>query len=311
MLLLFRWNGDIRMTPQADLLLNNVMRTKQDKFLDQLGAYTLIDIGIIDAVNADGRAQVSTCRFSGGRQVVYNNVEIVYPGNTGGAYMSACAGTSCLIFIPYSCMPDTTAQKMRVGASVYSKDGIKVMPISNGQSLKVSTMFDTGGDWYVGNDIWKLQFAEYFISLSQGDTLSVSKDIDGAFHFYYKGKNSGAFTIDVTDEGIVKKYDASDGSVKWTSSMNTSGVVSFSQVDSSDNVLSSLQIASDGAMTINVGKATLSIDRDGKISVDSSHTDGVSISSPHKISITSNDDIAITAGTGKQVKINGTNLTVD
>lgn len=267
----------------ADELLGDALRSSYDRFVSSLGAFTLIDVGSIDFVDGEGRAQITSCRFTQGEHLIYRNVEVVYPGNARGAYKTLASGSACLIFIPYTCMPNVGNKEFRPGAAPYCRDGIKAMPISNGQDLSVNTLFDDAGEFGINSENWSLLFGDQVIELTQDSVLSVSKGIGGELYLSYNPKNGSKLRVSITEDGIIKNYESSDGSSKWSSVLSEDGTLTLIHLDSNDEEINKVEIASDGTLNLFTkndieaevegdisikAKQDVNVDVDGKVVVD-------------------------------------------
>lgn len=104
----------------------NVQNTTQDDIRGkELSLYNLIDLGIITSVN-DGRCSVQSYKIVNGMNLVYTDLELVYPGGTGSYNPE---GMSCIVFFP----AESTSLKEHTISSLkpyFSIFGGKVMPVS-------------------------------------------------------------------------------------------------------------------------------------------------------------------------------------
>ena len=322
----------------GEKLFENTLRTQQDAFLNNLQAYTLIDLGTIDFIDAvTGKAQVRTYRFASGNQVVYKDVEIIYPGNINGALVSTVTGSSCLIFIPYSYVPNIAEQKFNPGRMGYDKAGAKAMPISNGQSLNVTALFDDEGEFGINTDSYTVLFGEQCINVNHGDILQLAKGIDGSLYLEYTAPQQQPFILELNETGLHKHYTEKEEKVVWDSLLTAEGTLVETQTipaeSDDDTITNTLDIEADGSVllsqqkgsntitslavntidgvTVSVGKTTVTIDTDGVVTIGNSSDDGLSFKVSSKVSISADDDVQISsAGTlalaGKNVTINST-----
>lgn len=227
--------------------------TDREVFLNMLGSIALIDIGVIDSVDLNGRAHVTSSTFIENRPVKYSDAEIIYPGNAYGCYTTKCTGMACLIFIPKSCMPNISDLKLRIGATPYNRDGVKVMPIGNGSSNRVRAMFSDDGVYNIISKLYTVQYTEDSISFQRNDgktTLTV--DQLGQLSVTRRS-DKGTLDVNVTDEGVTSTWLSQDKSVLWTDTLNPDGSRTIIQSNPSDeegDPLSSVTIAPDGTVSI-------------------------------------------------------------
>ena len=242
----------------SDRILQAGLRNERNQFAQTLQSFVLIDIGTITSVSKEGRAEVRTNIFVGDQQVVYQNAEVIYPGNQGGGYTSAVAGTSCLIFMPRSCMPDITSQLVQFGSAVYDKAGVKVMPIANGSTNAVKTMFSTLGAFSIYSPAYSLTFTEDTIVLQRTDgNVSITMDQKGSLYIEYMNDAGNELQYIIDESGIHKQWVSQDKSVIWTDALNADGSRSFVQTDGTNeeaDPLCSITIGTNGAITINTAQ---------------------------------------------------------
>ena len=258
-------------------VLSAALKNEREMFLAKLCSFTILDIGTIVEVKK-GRATVNSSSFIGGQQTIYKDVEVIYPGNEGGAYEAECAGTPCLIFIPMSCMPDITNREVRLRASSYSGAGIKVMPIGNAASAIVKTCFSAGGIFSILTKNYNLSFAEDTINLERRDVAaSVCMDESGGLHIIKQGENS-THSIDDIDGSRTETWISKDEDVKWTDTLNSDGSRTLVQNDprnEESDPLCSITITKAGKIEINTAtdiqvttKGKADVKADGNVSVD-------------------------------------------
>lgn len=215
----------------SDEALQAHLKNQRELFLNNLGSVGILDIGVIDSVDVDGRAHVTSSTFTNNRPIVYDDVEVIYPGNANGCFVTQCTGMACLIFIPKSCMPNVSDLKLRVGSTTYNRDGIKVMPIGNGSSNKVRALFDIGGLYYILGQEYSISYTEESISFQREDG-STSVTIDGTGQIYVcRQTDQGTLLINVEDEAITKKWLSANKDVLWTDTYYPDGSRSFVQSD--------------------------------------------------------------------------------
>lgn len=252
-------------------MLQGQLKNDKQLFLETLSSFALIDIGTIVSVS-NGRALVHGSSFQGGKQVEYQDAEIIYPGNQAGVFMTDCAGTTCLIFLPCSCMPSTLDQKIRLSAPSYSRDGVKVMPIGNGVNAPVKVNIDSLGSFSVSTGKYNVIFKEDSIQIEREDNkAAVSLDSLGGLHVIKQGDNSTLY-VDADDGQTRTVWMSKDKDVQWVDTLNTDGSRSSVQSDPSDeesDPLFSLTITKEGKLQlIGIAETTLDIKGDVSIAVD-------------------------------------------
>lgn len=248
----------------SDSSLAHLFETDRDIFRETLGSFTLIDIGMIKSVNDTGRAVVLTNRYIANERIIYQDVEVIYPGNTGSAYVADCSGSACLILIPCTCMPDTSTRKIRPSVPSYNKDGIKVMPIGNGSGSVVHHTINTAGEYSLGTSVYDILFDKETISLAQGTVLTLSKDAKGNIFMRHKMDQTGVLLFGIDDTGIHRSYSSLNGDVLWQDSIDTSGNRVFVQKDKNGNTLCSVEIDASGKVSIQSAE-DVAINTDGDI----------------------------------------------
>lgn len=276
-------------------ILKSALKNERELFLKNLSSFTILDIGTIVSVE-NGRALVHGSSFVGGQQMVYDDAEIIFPGNEGGAYTAECAGTPCLIFIPMSCMPSISDRNVRLRAASYDTDGVKVIPIGNAADALVKTVFSAGGIFSILSKNYNVSFSEDTINLGRKDALSsVAMDGKGGFHLIKRGENSTHY-IDDVDGSKTETWISKDQDVQWVDTLNSDGSRSFVQSDpdaqEGDDPLFSLTIAADGTAEVKLSQG-LTLETKGTLALKG---DSVTIDS---------------TGDSSSVSINGSNLTVD
>lgn len=293
-------------------------KNNNEMFLDTLQLYTILDIGTIESVNNKGRAVVRSSVFIEGEQVIYQDAEVIYPGNTKGCYTADCSGSACLIFIPRTCMPNTENLKIRFNAPAYNKDGVKVLPIGNGSNDSVRTHFSAAGNFLIEALKYSIQCSGKDITLQTIDgTVDISMDNTGQLYVRRLCDN-GSFNVNIEDTGVTKTWLSKNKDVLWTDTLNPDGSRSFVQTNPNDeeaDPLFSMTIRADGVVTFNMVSGVSLITKDtltlkGK-SVTVEATDG-------SVDITASKDqeanagaITVTTSNNKTFSVNGDNLVVD
>jgi hypothetical protein len=233
------------------------LKNARETFLNMLDSIVILDIGVIDEIKENGRAHITSSTFIKNNPIVYEDAEIIYPGNVNGCYATVCAGTACLIFIPKSCMPDTTNLKLFVGATSYNRDGVKAMPIGNGTNNTVQTTFGVGGLYSITGQTYTVQFTGNDVTFQRSDghtTLSI--DCEGQVYLSYQ-TNNGTYLVNIEDGCISSSWLSKEKDVKWIDTLNSDGSRSFTQINpqqQSDNVLFSFSIAADGTVSFTMAQ---------------------------------------------------------
>lgn len=215
----------------SDEALQAHLKNDRERFLNILSSVVILDIGVIDYVDDNGRAHVTSSTFTNNRPVVYEDAEIIYPGNANGCFVAQSTGMACLIFLPKSCMPNVTDLKLFVGTTAYNRDGVKVMPIGNGTSNRVRSLFGRGGEYSIIGQEYKVLFDGETITFQRDDgTTSIS--IDGIGQMYVtRQTDTGTLTINIEDTGVTKKWLSQNKDVLWTDTYLPDGSRSFVQSD--------------------------------------------------------------------------------
>ena len=258
-------------------ILKTAFTNERELFLKNLSSITILDIGTIVSVE-NGRALVHGSSFIGGQQMVYDDAEIIYPGNESGAYTVESAGTPCLIFIPMSCMPSISDRNIRLRAASYDTDGVKVMPIGNAADAIVKTMFNAGGVYSILTKNYNFSFAEDTINLERKDAqASVSMDSNGGLHVIKRGENSTHY-VDMVDGSTTNVWQSKDKDVQWVDTLNSDGsrtLVQNNPQDETADPLFSMTISKTGAIQINTAadisvstKGDANVSADGDVSID-------------------------------------------
>lgn len=166
-------------------------------------------------------------------------------------------------------MPNVTDLKLRVGATSYNRDGIKVMPVGNGSNNKVRALFDAGGLYNVIGQKYTMSYTEDAVSFQREDGTT-SLTIDGTGQMYVcRQTDQGTLLISVEDTAVTQKWLSKDKDVLWTDTYNPDGSRSFVQSDPNNeeaDPLFSMTIAADGTLNINTA-ANISVSTTGDASI--------------------------------------------
>lgn len=279
--------------------LQDTFKSDREKFLDTLSSFVILDIGTIMGTSDEGRARVVSSTFINDKPVIYEDAEIIFPGNANGTYAAQCAGMSCLIFIPRSCMPKVSDLKLHIGATSYNRSGVKALPIGNGVANNVKTLFSENGRFDIFGQLYSIEFAEDSITYSMNDGVT-SVTIDGSGQVYLTRQvDSGTYSKSIEDGGVTTTWLSQDKDVLWTDKYNPDGSRSFVQSDPDDessDPLFSMNIAADGTVTINTAvDISLATKGGTSVSIDGDAT----VSAKGDVSISSQGDVVLEAtGTG-------------
>ena len=258
-------------------VLNNSLKNEREMFLSKLQSFVILDIGTIVEVK-NGRAKVNSSSFIGGQQTIYDDAEVIFPGNESGAYDVECAGTPCLIFIPMSCMPNIMNRNVRLRSASYSGAGVKVMPIGNAVNAIVKSRVGAGGVFSILSKNYNISFNEDSINLERGDVAaSVSMDETGGLHIIKQGQASTHY-VDMVDGSTTSTWQSADKDVQWVDTLNSDGSRTFVQNDPRNedaDPLFSMTIDKTGKVQINtaadisvVTKGKADVTADGNVTVD-------------------------------------------
>lgn len=246
----------------SEQTLQASLKNERAIFIDTLRSLTLIDIGTIVSIK-DGRALVHGSSFTGGKQLIYQDAEVIFPGNGAGAYTVDCAGTPCLIFIPCSCMPNIKDRKIRFTASAYSSAGVKVMPIGNGTDNPVTVKFGEDGTYSITSEKYNVIFRADYISISRPDgASSIEIDQEGNIHTARNGQDS-IYYQDLEDDKVSATFQQNN--VQWDVVVQN-GQLLLTQKDSNDQEIFSLTVSEEGAVTINTA-TDIAVSTDGDMAL--------------------------------------------
>lgn len=271
-----------------------LFRTPTNQFTDTLNMFMLVDIGIIEEVDVNGRASISLSKVRNGSPVQLKDVEVIGIGNNNGSFTVDGSGCPCLLFAPRTTMPNVKNTEVDWSAPSYSKGGIKALPISNGRDLLVNACFSSDGTLNIITDNYTLGFTKDLISLTEQIGLSLQIDAEGDISLYRKTEQSGTLKFLMSDEGLQCVFKNSENTSSYTTQLTDGGEFIFSHIKpgTQEEVLNELTISDNGEITITApGNIQLNIGTDGNISI---NTDGnVDVSSKGNISINTDGDADI------------------
>lgn len=274
------------------------LTSEEQIFRTMLSSYSIIDIGTIIS-SSGNRATVGTNIFMRGKRVIYENVELIYPGNNFGTFSADCAKCPCLIFVPRTCEPDVGTQIAKQNAPSYSKDSIKAMPIGNGTNNTVYTRYNNEGNFVIFTDEYTLIFQQDSISLQKNDaSASITMDVYGGLSFIKQGANS-THRINMDDGLSSSVWISKNKDVQWTDSLNSDGSRSFVQTNpQNDKVLFSFTVAADGTVAFNMAQG-ITLKTDGALTLKGA-----------SVNIESTDGNTAVTTTNGVFNVNGGNLEV-
>lgn len=244
--------------------LQAALKNEREKFLNILDSVVILDIGVIDTIDENGRAHITSSTFIKGYPIVYEDAEIIYPGNMNGSYATNCTHAACLIFIPKSCMPNTSNLKLYIGSTSYNRSGVKAMPIGNGANNTVQTVFSNGGEYNIVGQTYSVQFTGSDVTFQRNDgRTSLTVDCEGQVYLSYR-TNNGTYLVNIENGHITSSWLSKNKDRKWEDAFNDDGSRSLTLVNPSDadNPLCSITIDKDGK--VNIDGASINLNGDDK-----------------------------------------------
>ena len=185
----------------------------------ELSLYNLIDVGVITSV-VNNRCCVQSYRVMDGRNIVYDSLELCYPGGMGSVNPE---GMTCIVLFP----PETTNLKdktISVLRPYFSMMGGKVIPITVDGDCKVNAgpLFD--GSFCFSSDLFNVRLAEdaVTISIGNGSILSLKGDANSlslsmfsnTVRFYYDNQaKKSAYMI--LNNGVPSYYEFHSYTEQW------------------------------------------------------------------------------------------------
>ena len=139
--------------------------TKKGK---ELSYFNLIDVGVITSVTGN-RCSVQSYRLLDERNVVYYDLELCYPGGTGGINPE---GMSCIVLFPAetTCLKDRTISTLKPYFSVF---GGKVIPLTTEGDCDVKAGPSFDKSYYFSSDAVTVRIAKDMFSMMVKDNLSL------------------------------------------------------------------------------------------------------------------------------------------
>lgn len=185
----------------------------------ELSLYNLIDVGVITSV-VNNRCCVQSYRVMDGRNIVYDSLELCYPGGTGSVNPE---GMTCIVLFP----PETTNLKdktISVLRPYFSMMGGKVIPITVDGDCKVNVgpLFD--GSFCFSSELFNIRLAEDAVTIiiGNGSILSLKGDANSlslsmfsnTVRFYYDNQvKQSAYMI--LNNGVPSYYEFHSYTKHW------------------------------------------------------------------------------------------------
>lgn len=293
---------------------DSIFRSGVDSFMASMDMLSLIDIGIIEDVDVNGRATVLTSRTESGNTFRLTDVEVIFPGNRLGAFTVNGCGCTGLIFGPKTIVPNIRDAKINGDAPTYSKQGVKVLPVSNGRNLLVNAGFNADGTLFISTEGYQLCIRPEEMSLVTDAGMFIDVDNQNNIELYRRNETSGILDYKITNDGIISEFTNSQATSIYKSELLDNGTYTLShlqpQGQGDPKLLNQIAVTDDGKITLKASdKVTISVGPNGDIKIT---TEGkLELSADGKLDIQSKDDITIKSGAGHSVSINGNNLKVD
>lgn len=236
----------------ADHMFDSLTRTSIEEFTDILDLLVLLDIGQIVSIDAAGRAKVMSSKILAGRPVMYEDVEVIYPGNNSGGFIVDGTGCACLLLFPRACMPSIDKQEIDGSSLRYSKNGLKAFPITSNVSSLVTAGFTSTGTFCISaKNGYTLSFTKDQVSFTRkGLSLGISGNND--INIYRRNANSGVFQLSFNDSGISTSFVNKDNNAKYTFNISDSGdiIIDHTKPGSQESPLNKIILGADGSVTI-------------------------------------------------------------
>lgn len=243
--------------------LQRLFTSLPDYILQIIQQYSTLDIGTITKSYSNGKVDVVGNRIIAGEKVKYNKVEVIYPGNKKGAFISDCTNCPCLIFTPCTCVPDITSSIVRYGTTSFNKEGIKVLPISNSSSLSSFINIDGAGNINIETPEYQISFEQKSILVNIGQ-LSFKASKEGIF-LNRKTENTGWLFSSLSDEGLSVNKTGKEGQ-NTSITFNEDGSLQYVYKNKDGESIVSLSIDTEG--TLNVKGKEINVDStDGNINL--------------------------------------------
>jgi hypothetical protein len=213
-------------------ILNQEKFTKREKFLDQLYAYTIVDMGIITNASFTDfgyRATVRCPRIEHGQQISYENVEVILPGNEGGGITYDLDNCSCIVFGPLSSFVSVDDHRILGPNEPYGQQYLKCMPVNNPAIWEGKGSFDAMGNFSydTSTSLFQLGIDGSFSFYQKELDQRMSYTSDGGYvisspSYYYLRQASGAYYRYVrgSEPGSISFFESFKDNIKdtfWTS----------------------------------------------------------------------------------------------
>jgi len=200
--------------------LPTLLQSEQDRIVDTVGMLTILDTGVVKEVDNLGRATVISNRIIAGRAVVYDNVEVIGLGNKAAGFFADATGCSCLILVPRSSVPDINSGIVDWNTPVYSKNGVKALPITNTYSANMRVGFTSEGTFSISTDNYLVTMDEANVKYTtEGLVLSINDDKE--LYLYRRTSASGPYEYKLSDQGIDSQFTSADSSLQVQQHINS------------------------------------------------------------------------------------------
>jgi len=288
------------MSTTSEIFTQRLDSSQVTQFSNTLGSYVLLDIGWINAVDADGYASVSSNKLVGSTPVVYRHVEVLNFGSSRGGFFNAATNTPCILISPASAVSDTVTQVLNIGTSPYSSKCIKAIPLCGTHAPTVSAGFNSAGAFSIHTPVFDLLASDTQTDMNIGSHTSVSVsdnsialltanrliniiiDVSGntrviyftssgyisrmclykvdGSYALYKGSYSVPTAVELADIDNYTRWT-------WVDIFNMDGSYSKTMYDGSGNILTRLNISNDGTTGAQVGATSITFSANGQVSI--------------------------------------------
>lgn len=280
-----------------------------DLLFHQIASRTLLDFGIIEYVDKQGRARVRSNRIIGTEFQRYI-AEIVAPGGIDGITHCVTPGQACLLITPCTPMSSLKEHFLDETAELYSPAWVKCIPIGYydpNQTVQASYL---PGTFTLGTSKVVFRMTEDTVVL-EGDKFNVALSSEGHIAFDVADKQT---SVEIDEEGNVSVgagyvYDEENGVWNWSSlieqksdgslSLQAAAVVNEDTHESYGQVQAS--ISAEGSVELKTGvdeegnqKSLLSVDTEGNVEVgvwkEGKQETGLKLGNDGTVTVTSMED---------------------
>jgi hypothetical protein len=259
------------MTNMQGTLKNNLSPTFIEQFRAQLGMLTVVDVGVIQSLTADGYALVQTWRIKN-TKYEYFTAEILVAGDAEGYLGNIREGQPCLIFFPCTSMDSLAEQKRNTADSLYAQETPKCIPLTFYRSEQDVIAGYNAGALSIGSSQLSTMFGKSEVRIS---SLPITFSVDSSTGSFYFNFGSGKGTLEGTKAGSLRLSAGSSqtASGEWYDRSNITvgedGAISITQNSDKGEAVVNVSIATDGSIDIKqaANDASIRIDSSGAISV--------------------------------------------